>query len=111
MRPTGIDSRLDDRADVVGVDVAIPQPVPAHHHDRVTQRVPGHLEVVDVLVGRREQEHHLVAGAGGIVHVVAAVAVEMAVQLRTLLRDRVQGDALQARTGVPVGDHRLHLGR
>ena len=64
--PAGVERRLDGRADVIGVDVAVPQAVPADHHDRVAEAGPHLLERRDGLVGRLEQVHDLVAQAGQV---------------------------------------------
>ena len=63
-RPAGVEGRLDGRTDVIGVDVAVPQAVPADHHDGVPEAGPDLLERGDGLVGRLEQVHHLVAETG-----------------------------------------------
>ena len=52
---------LDRGTDVVGVDVAVPEPVAADHDDRVADLAPTVLEGVDPLVGEVEEVHHLVA--------------------------------------------------
>ena len=57
----GVHARLDGRADVVGVDVAVPQPVAADDDDGVADAGPHLLEGLDGVVGRVEQVHHLVA--------------------------------------------------
>src|SRR2546430_684917 len=53
----GIHARLDRGADVVGVDVAVPQPLPTDDHDRVPDPRPDVLERRDRAVGRLEQVH------------------------------------------------------
>ena len=113
VRSPHVYTRLDDGADVIGVDMAIPQPVAAHHHNRVAQGIPGSLELVDVLIGRREQVHHLVASARRIVHVMtAAIAgVEVTVQFGALLSDRIDRVTGQVGASVPVSDDGSHLGR
>ena len=63
--PARLQRRLDGGADVVGVDVAVPQALPAHHHDRVTQTGPDLAERRERLVGRLEQVHDLVPRSGG----------------------------------------------
>ena len=67
-----VDGRLDGRADVVGVDVAVPQPVAADDDDRVADPGPHVLEGGDRLVGRLEEVHDLVAQVG---HAPRAVGV------------------------------------
>ena len=64
----GVQAGLDGRADLVGVDVAVPQPVAADHHDGVAEAGPHLLEGGDGLVGCLQEVHHLVtqAGQGGI---------------------------------------------
>ena len=62
--PTGpprIDSRFDRGADVVGVDVTVPQTVTADHHDRIPDAEPHVLERIDGRIGGVEQIHHLIA--------------------------------------------------
>ena len=71
----GLDARLDRRADVVGVDVAVPQPVAADDHDRLADLHPRGLEGVDLLVGGVEQVHHLVPGTLHASAVATAFAV------------------------------------
>ena len=111
MRPSCIDARLDDGADVVGVDMAVPQSVAAHHHDRVAEGIPGDLELIDVLVGCGKQEHHLVAGAGGVVNLVSVLAaVKMTMQFRAPGGHRIRAAGLQACPRIPVRNHRCHLG-
>src|SRR3954468_13405514 len=58
------DAVFEGGADVVGVHVAVPQAVTAHHDDRVAEITPRRLEPVDRGVGRVEEEHHLVAEVG-----------------------------------------------
>ena len=53
-------------ADVVGVDVAVPDAVAADHHDRVADAGPHVLERRDGLVGRLEEVHDLVAQVGEV---------------------------------------------
>ncbi len=60
-RTPGVEGRFNRGADVVGVDVAIPQPVPADDDDRVPETGPHVLEGRDELVLGREEVHHLVA--------------------------------------------------
>ncbi len=52
VRPARVHAGLDGRADVVGVDVAVPQPVAADHHDGVADAGPHLLERLDGVVGR-----------------------------------------------------------
>ena len=61
--PAGLQGRLDGGADVVGVDVAVPQAFAAHHDDRVAQTRPHLAEGREGLVGRFQQVHDLVAQA------------------------------------------------
>ena len=60
-RPPGVEARFDGGPDVVGVDVAVPEAVPADHHDGVADPGPDFLEGGDGVVGRVEQVHDLVA--------------------------------------------------
>ena len=62
--PAGLEGRLDGGADVVGVDVAVPQAFAAHHDDRVAQTRPHLPERRQGLVGRFQQVHDLVARPG-----------------------------------------------
>ena len=50
-----------ERADVVGVDVAVPQPFAAHHDDGVAEPGPHLFERPHGVVGRLEEVHDLVA--------------------------------------------------
>ena len=59
--PAGVQGRLHGGADVVGVDVAVPEPVATHDHDRVTHAGPDVTEGGDGVVGRFEEVHHLIA--------------------------------------------------
>ena len=52
VRPPGVHAGLDGRADVVGVDVAVPQAVAADHDDGVADAGPHLLEGLDGVVGR-----------------------------------------------------------
>ena len=62
LRPSvEVERDLDRGADVVGVDVAVPEPVAADDHDRVADLAPALLEGVDPVVGEVEEVHHLVA--------------------------------------------------
>ena len=61
LRPPGVDAGLDGRPDVVGVDVAVPQPVAPDHHDGVADAGPHLLEVGHGVVRRVEEVHDLVA--------------------------------------------------
>ncbi len=63
VRPAHGDTGLDGGADVVGVDVAVPDAVTTHHHDGVAEGVPGLLESRHRPVGGVQEEHDLVAGA------------------------------------------------
>ena len=67
MRSARFDAGFDRGADVVGVDVAVPDAVAADDDDRVAERAPRVLERGDRRVGRVEQVHHLVAQAGDVV--------------------------------------------
>jgi hypothetical protein len=58
--PIEVEGHLDRRTDVVGVDVAVPQSVAAYDDDRVPDRAPAGLELVDALVGEVHEVHHLV---------------------------------------------------
>lgn len=60
----GVQRRFHRSPDVVGVDVAVPQPVPTDDHDGITQAGPDLLEGGHRLVGCLEQVHHLVAQIG-----------------------------------------------
>ena len=62
--PAHVDAALDGGADVVAVDVAVEDAVAADDDDRVTDLGPRGLETGDRVVGRVEQEHHLVAQIG-----------------------------------------------
>ncbi len=59
--PAGVEGRLDGGPDVVGVDVAVPQAVAAHHDDGVPEARPHLLERPHGVVGRLEEVHDLVA--------------------------------------------------
>ena len=61
--PTRTDPRLDRGADVVDMDVHVPEPVAAHHEQRVAQRLQGHLEKVGRRVVGLQEVHHLVRRA------------------------------------------------
>ena len=54
-------------ADVVGVDVAVPDAVAADDHDRVADARPHVLERGDGLVRRLEEVHDLVAQVADVV--------------------------------------------
>ena len=56
----GFDAGFDRATDVVGVDVAVPEPVATDDDDRVAERGPRLLERVDRRVLGFEQVHHLV---------------------------------------------------
>ena len=120
----GVERGLDGGADVVGVDVAVPDPVAAHHDDGVADAGPHVLERRDGLVGRLEEVHDLVAQ---VAHAVAvpALAVGDDVADRDHRRlghaaavDDVEEDVEeQQEAGAPgvddagLGQHRQHLGR
>ena len=59
--PPGVDAGLDGRADVVGVDVAVPEAVAADHDDGVADAGPHLLEGLDGVVRRAQEVHDLVA--------------------------------------------------
>ena len=59
--PVAVEGGLDGGADVVGVDVAVPDPVAADDDDRVADLPPALLEVLDAVVGEVAEEHHLVS--------------------------------------------------
>jgi hypothetical protein len=59
--PAGVEGRFDGGADVVGMDVAVPQTLAADHHDRIADPGPDLLEGGHGGVGRVEEVHHLVA--------------------------------------------------
>ena len=63
-RPSHVERGFDGRADLVGVDVAVPEAVAPDHDDRVTETSPDLLEHRNRLVGRFEEVHHLVAELG-----------------------------------------------
>ena len=60
-----VEGDLDGGADVVGVDVTVPDPVPADHDDGVADRSPSLLEILDAVVAQIAEEHHLVARVAG----------------------------------------------
>ena len=60
-RPSDVERCLDGLADLVGVDVAVVEPVSAHHDDGVPDAGPDLLESGDGLVRSLEQVHDLVA--------------------------------------------------
>ena len=60
-----VERRLDRRADVVGVDVAVPGALAADDHDRVADRSPALLEIADPRVVELEEVHHLVPHLAG----------------------------------------------
>ncbi len=63
VRPPGGDAGLDGGADVVDVDVHVPQPLATHHHQRVAEACQGGPQPADGLSVSVEQIHHLVGGA------------------------------------------------
>ena len=89
----GVDPGLDGGPDVVGVDVAVPQPVAADHHDGVADARPHLLEVVDGVVRRVQEVHDLVAQ---VAHVVRSPSPAPSVRVR---RPRI----LRRRRGRRVG--------
>ena len=64
--PAKVERNLDGRTDVIGVDVAVPDAVTAHHDDRIAQLSPSSLEVLDPRINKVEEIHHLVALIGYI---------------------------------------------
>ncbi len=66
-RPARDDAGLDRGTDVVGVDVAVPQPLAADDDDGVTDGTPRALEPADRLILRVQQVHHLVPQTGDVV--------------------------------------------
>ena len=64
-----------------GVHVTVPETVAAHDDDRVADRSPAVLELVDPLVGQVEEVHHLVALLADVERPV----------LRMAVRDRREG--------------------
>ena len=60
-RTTGVDTRLHGGADVIGVDVTVPDTLATDHDDRVADARPDVLEVRHRLVGGFEEVHDLVA--------------------------------------------------
>ena len=77
--PSGLDRGLDRPADVVGVDVAVPQPVAADDDDGVADAAPRRPEAVDPLVRQVEEVHDLVAQVGDpTTRLVMAVMAVMA---------------------------------
>ena len=76
--PAAVECRLDRRADVVGVDVAVPQPVAPHDHDRVADPGPDVAERRDRLVRRVQEVHHLVPQVGHVAVVLVDGGLELA---------------------------------
>ena len=64
-RDAGPDAGLQGRANVVDVDMDVPQPVAADHDERVPERRQCGAQSGDPLVVRVEQVHHLEAAAVG----------------------------------------------
>ena len=60
-RPSSSSADLDCGADVVGVDVAVPQPIATDHHDRVPDFAPRLLELLNAFVEKIDEIHHLIA--------------------------------------------------
>src|SRR5690606_6107098 len=60
-RAPRLDPRFHGGSDVVGVDVAVPQPVFADHRHLVADGLPAPLERLEAVVLCLEEEHHLVA--------------------------------------------------
>ena len=81
--PAGVEGGLDRGADVVGVDVAVPQAVASDDHDRVADAGPDVLEGRERVVGRLEEVHDLVA------------------QVRQLAVDPLAGSVRQSASGRP----------
>jgi hypothetical protein len=78
LRPaTEVERDLDGGADVVGVDVAVPQAVAADDDDRVADRSPPLLEGLDARRRQVEEVHDLVAL---LAHVELSVDVGVAVR-------------------------------
>ena len=75
-RSSAVERGLDRCADVIGVDVTVPQAVATHDDDRVADAGPDVLEGGDGLVGGLEEVHDLVLQAGeGVVLGRAGVVV------------------------------------
>ncbi len=74
-----IERDLDGGADVVGVDVTVPEAVTADHDDRVADLAPPVLERVDAIVDEVEEVHDLVA---------LLAHVELTVDTGRAVRDR-----------------------
>ncbi len=116
-RPAGFQGRLDGGAYVVGVDVTVPQPAPAHDDDRVAQAGPHLPEGRQRLVRRFQQVHDLVAGPGrppppgqqpgGDREVVGASRVERPIRSgkRSAGRDVEEGVEEQDKPGAPGVHH------
>ena len=97
-RPTvEIEGDLDRRADVVRVHVTVPQAVTTDDHDRVTDRSPPLLEVVDAVIEQVEEVHDLVA---------LLAHIELALGGR-----RAMGDRLERGTGQIIVGVRARLGQ
>ncbi|CAB4608633.1 unannotated protein [freshwater metagenome] len=64
LRPSDLDGGFDRRTDVVGVDVAVPETVPADNNDRIAERRPHILETGNRFVGGVQEVHDFVAEAG-----------------------------------------------
>ena len=127
--PADVDGGLDGGADVVGVDVAVPDAVAADDDDRVADAGPHVLEGGDRLVGRLEEVHDLVAEVGDAAVVVLVVghrrqAVEVGVPASTAgsgtarpsttWRSDVEQQEEPGAAGVDdagLGEHGQHLGR
>ena len=130
-RPAGVHPRLDGGADVVGVDVAVPQAIPAYDDDGVADARPDLLEVLHGVVGGMQEVHHLVAqvadragvagpGVGGVRPTGASwvggrhsggLWQRAAVQHE---QERIEEEEETGASGVDhagLGQHRQHLGR
>ena len=64
VRATNGDAGFDAAADVVAVDMAVPNAVAANDHDRVADLGPCRAELVDAVIVCVEEEHDLVPEVG-----------------------------------------------
>ena len=77
MGTTDGDAGLHGSTNVVGVDVAVPNAVAAHHDDGVPEGRPGLLEALHGFVRGIQEVHHLVLRAEpGVTAVLVGVVVD-----------------------------------
>ncbi len=78
---TQLQRRLNCRTNVVGVHVAVVQPVATHHHDRVANLAPRLHKRFRLRVLNVQQEHHLVTQLAHVHHAIVCRTLHHALQL------------------------------